>query len=170
MWRALKTSTVFLVLLFLCFVSLKIFQFKQNEESRIADNMAKEVPLVLESQKLLEKLRQNKLGGIDPFGAISRLAVHRGGTAERPSLWFSKAHFETRSHLKLEGEGVNVESVNTFISNLENNGVALIRKGRGGEEIRQIKSDGGKTTFEVEIDLLETQVSNDSTESFQTEK
>ena len=170
LWRALKTSTVFLVLLFLCFVSLKIFQFKQNEESRIADNMAKEVPLVLESQKLLEKLRQNKLGGIDPFGAISRLAVHRGGTAERPSLWFSKAHFETRSHLKLEGEGVNVESVNTFISNLENNGVALIRKGRGGEEIRQIKSDGGKTTFEVEIDLLETQVSNDSTESFQTEK
>ena len=41
--------------------------------------MAGQVPLVLESQKLLEKLRQNKLGGIDPFGALGRVAVHRGG-------------------------------------------------------------------------------------------
>ncbi len=155
LWRALKTSAVFSVLLLLCFITVEVFQLKQDAESEISANMAREVPLVLESQKLLEKLKQNKLGGIDPFGAIARLTVHRGGTEDRPSLWFSKAHFETRSHVKLEGEGINVESVNTFISNIENNGVAQIRKGRGGEEIRQIKSDGGKTTFEVEIDLQE---------------
>ena len=64
--------------------------------------------------------------------------------------------------MKLEGEGINVESVNTFISNIENNGIARIRKGRGGEEMREIKSDGGKTTFEVEIDLLEAESSSDS--------
>ena len=67
--------------------------------------------------------------------------------------------------MKLEGEGINVEPVNTFISNIENNGVARIRKGRGGEEMREIKSDGGKTTFEIEIDLLETDTSNDSPET-----
>jgi hypothetical protein len=162
LWRALKLSCVFLILLIFCFLGVGIFELKQNAESEIAENMAKEVPLVLESQKLLEKLKQNKLGGIDPFGSIARLTVHRGGDDNRPSLWFSKAHFETRSHMKLEGEGINVESVNTFISNIENNGVARIRKGRGGEEMREIKSDGGKTTFEVEIDLLEAESSSDS--------
>ena len=165
LWRALKLSCVFLILLIFCFLGVGIFELKQNAESEIAENMAKEVPLVLESQKLLEKLKQNKLGGIDPFGSIGRLTVHRGGDDNRPSLWFSKAHFETRSHMKLEGEGINVESVNTFISNIENNGVARIRKGRGGEEMREIKSDGGKTTFEIEIDLLETDTSNDSPET-----
>ena len=170
LWRALKTSVVFSVLLLFIFVGLEIFQIKQNAESKVAESMALEVPLVLESQKLLEKLKQNKLGGIDPFGTISRLSPHRGGTATSPNLWFSKAHFETRSHLKLEGEGVNVESVNTFISNLESNGVAKIRKGRGGDELRQIKSDGGKTTFDVEIDLLEAEVSSMSTESIGSEK
>jgi hypothetical protein len=162
LWRALKLSCVFLILLIFCFLGVGIFELKQNAESEIAENMAKEVPLVLESQKLLEKLKQNKLGGIDPFGSIARLTVHRGGDDNRPSLWFSKAHFETRSHMKLEGEGINVESVNTFISNIENNGIARIRNGRGGEEMREIKSDGGKTTFEVEIDLLEAESSSDS--------
>ena len=31
--------------------------------------------------------------------------------------------------------------------------------------MREIKSDGGKTTFEIEIDLLETDTSNDSPET-----
>jgi len=57
--------------------------------------------------------------------------------------------------VKVEGEGVNVESVNTFLSNIEGAGVAQLRKGRGGDEIREIKSEGGKTTFEIEINLLE---------------
>jgi hypothetical protein len=155
LWRALKASAVFLILLFAFFVTLEIFDFKHRGLSRLAAEMAEEVPLVLESQKLLEKLKQNKLGGIDPFGAIGRLSVHRGGKVDRPSLWFSKAHFETRNHVKLEGEGINVESVNTFLSNIEGAGVAQLRKGRGGDEIREIKSEGGKTTFEIEINLIE---------------
>ena len=77
----MKTSVVFSVLLLFIFVGLEIFQIKQNAESKVAESMALEVPLVLESQKLLEKLKQNKLGGIDPFGTISRLSPHRGGTA-----------------------------------------------------------------------------------------
>jgi len=155
LWRGFKLSSVLLVVLLLSFVTFKVLELKQRAQSLTADDMAKEVPLVLESQKLLEKLKQNKLGGIDPFGAIARLTIHRGGTTDRPSLWFSKAHFETRNHVKLEGEGVNVESVNTFISNFEGAGVAQLRKSRSGDEYRAIKSDGGKTTFEIQINLLE---------------
>ena len=68
----------------------------------------------LESQKLLEKLKQNNLGGLILLELLRRLSGHRGGTASQPSLWFSKAHFETRSHVKLEGEGVNVSQANTL--------------------------------------------------------
>ena len=48
-----------------------------------------------------------------------------------------------------------MEAINTFIENLEKNKVANIRKNRSGEEIREIESDGGKTTFEIEFDLME---------------
>ena len=48
-----------------------------------------------------------------------------------------------------------MESVNTFLGKLEAANISKIRKGRSGEELRQIKSAKGKTTFEVEIDLLE---------------
>ena len=138
-----------------CYISVQIGEFKLQEKREKSGEMSRQVPLVLESQKLLEKLRQNKLGGIDPFGALGRVAVHRGGSENNPDLWFSLAHFETRSHVKLEGEGRNVESVNTFLGKLEAANISKIRKGRSGEELRQIKSAKGKTTFEVEIDLLE---------------
>lgn len=138
-----------------CYVGVQISEFKLDELKEQSVLMAGQVPLVLESQKLLEKLRQNKLGGIDPFGALGRVAVHRGGSANNPDLWFSLAHFETRSHVKLEGEGKNVESVNTFLGKLEAGKISKIRKGRSGEELRQIKSAKGKTTFEVELQLLE---------------
>ena len=85
-----------------------------------------------------------------------------GVTLDNPDLWFSMAHFETRSHVKLEGEGKNVESINTFLGKLESAKVSKIRKGRSGEELRQIKSGKGKTSFEVEIDLLEESSSTDS--------
>ena len=48
---------------------------KLEDKQLMASEMAKEVPLVIESQKLLEKLRQNKLGGIDPFGAIGSMNI-----------------------------------------------------------------------------------------------
>ena len=124
-----------------------------------ASRMFSEVPKVRDDQRLLEKLRQNKLGGIDVFGALGRLSVHRGSSQSGPDLWFSEAHFESRNEVKLEGEGKNVEAINTFIENLEINGVATIRRNRSGEEIREIESDGGKTTFEIEFNLIE-EVSN----------
>ena len=138
-----------------CYISVQIGELKLQEKREQSGEMSRQVPLVLESQKLLEKLKQNKLGGIDPFGALGRVAVHRGGSANNPDLWFSLAHFETRSHVKLEGEGKNVESINTFLGKLEAANVSKIRKGRSGEDLRKIKSARGKTTFEVEIDLLE---------------
>ena len=57
--------------------------------------------------------------------------------------------------MKLEGEGKNVEAVNNFIEKLEGNNIASLRKGRTGKELREINSGGGKTTFEIELDLYE---------------
>lgn len=154
-WKSMSFALVSVLILLSLYIAVGIGEFKLNEHRNQSELMAGQVPRVLESQKLLEKLRQNKLGGIDPFGALGRVSVHRGGSVDNPDLWFSKAHFETRSHVKLEGEGKNVESINTFLGKLEAEKVSKIRKGRSGEDLRQIKSGKGKTTFEVEIDLFE---------------
>ena len=139
----------------LVFAGIKIMGVKLEERKLLSQKYAEQVPLVIESQKLLEKLRQNKLGGIDPFGALIRVAVHRGGIAGDPNLWFSLAHFESRNEVRLEGEGKTIEAINTFIKSLEKKNIANIRVSRSGEEMREIKSGGGKTTFEIEIKIVE---------------
>jgi hypothetical protein len=154
-WKSLKIGLVAACFIITGFVGLKIGEFQLQSFAGNEQLMASQVPLVLESQKLLEKLKQNQLGGIDPFGAIGRVAAYRGGSFDNPHVWFSEAHFETRNHVKLEGEGRNVESVNNFIERLETNAVAMVRKDRSGDELRDIKSGGGNTTFKVEFEMLE---------------
>ena len=53
------------------------------------------------------------------------------------------------------GCGKTIEAINTFIESLEKNKVGNIRIGRSGEEKREIKSGGGKTTFDIEFELIE---------------
>ena len=154
-WKSIKVSLLFAVFLICGLVGLKIVDFNLDGLNLDEQKMRTQVPLVLESQKLLEKLKQNQLGGIDPFGTIGRVTIYRGGGFDNPHVWFSQAHFETRNHVKIEGEGRNVESINNFIERLETNQVALIRKDRTGDELRSIKSGGGSTSFEVELEMLE---------------
>ncbi len=154
-WRALVGWGVGMAAFLVLFAGVSYLRFFASAKAEEAARMFAEVPKVREDQRLLEKLRQNKLGGIDVFGALGRLAAHRGSGPEGADLWFSEAHFESRNEVKLEGEGKNVEAINNFIENLENNGVATIRKNRSGDEIRDIESDGGKTTFEIEFNLME---------------
>ncbi|MEJ6522786.1 MAG: hypothetical protein QNL65_01305 [Opitutales bacterium] len=154
-WKGILIWSVGMAAMLLAFAGIKIMGVKLEDRKLLSKKYAEEVPLVIESQKLLEKLRQNKLGGIDPFGALIRVAVHRGGSADNPSLWFSLAHFQSRNEVKLEGEGKTIEAINTFIKSLEKNNVANIRVGRSGEQLREIKSGGGKTTFEIEIKIVE---------------
>ena len=110
---------------------------------------------MLESQKLLEKLHQNKLGGIDPFGALGRLASQRGGQGDQPHVWFTSAHFASRNEIILEGQGRNVESVNNFIKGMEDNGVGNVQVDKSGDKKRKIVSSLGKTTFKIELLLVE---------------
>ena len=156
-WKLLKVGTAVALFLVFGFVGLKILDLQLQAYAEKEQWMSSQVPLVLESQKLLEKLKQNQLGGINPFGTIGRVANYRGGSFDNPHVWFSEAHFETRNHVKLEGEGRNVESVNNFIERLETNAVATVRKDRSGDELRDIKSGGGSTTFKVEFEMLEEQ-------------
>ena len=139
----------------LVFAAIKIAGVRLQEKQNLSQQMAAEVPLVIESQKLLEKLRQNKLGGIDPFGAIVRMANQRTGSNDDSDLTFTHAHFESRNEVKLEGEGKTIEAINTFIENLEKNQIASIRISKSGDEKRKIESEGDKTTFEIEFDLIE---------------
>ncbi len=159
-WKGILVWSVGMAAMLLAFAGIKIMGVKLEDRKILSQRMAQEVPLVIESQKLLEKLRQNKLGGIDPFGALVRVAEHRGGSTDNPNLWFSMAHFESRNEVKLEGEGKTIEAINTFIESLEKNKVGNIQTGRSGEEKRVIKSGGGKTTFEIEFELFEENPSN----------
>jgi hypothetical protein len=51
--------------------------------------------------------------------------------------------------------------VNNFIERLETNAVAMVRKDRSGDDLRDIKSGGGNTTFKVEFEMLEDQEPNE---------
>ncbi len=141
--------------LVVAFVGAQIFAKKANEQESEAQRMAAQVPFVLESQKLLEKLHQNKLGGIDPFGALGRLASQRGGQGDQPHVWFTSAHFASRNEIILEGQGRNVESVNNFIKGMEDNGVGNVQVDKSGDKKRKIVSSLGKTTFKIELLLVE---------------
>ena len=77
-WKATLAWTLSMAAILVLFLAVKIMGVKLEDKQLMASEMAKEVPLVIESQKLLEKLRQNKLGGIDPFGAIGRLYEYLG--------------------------------------------------------------------------------------------
>ena len=56
--------------------------------------------------------------------------------------------------LNLKGEE-NVEAINTFLEELVKNKVASLQKSRTGKELREIKSQTGKTTFKFDIELIE---------------
>lgn len=149
-WKGVLGWTLGMAALVILFLGVKIAEVKLDDKKTVAQRMAAEVPLVIESQKLLEKLKQNKLGGIDPFGALGRVAVHRGGSGDQPALWFTKAHFESRNEITLEGSAQTVEAVNTFVEKLKLNEVAeVVKDGK--------KSAAGKTTFDLELELIELQ-------------
>ena len=143
-WKGIVAWSVAMAAMLLAFAGIKIMGVKLEDRKFLGQRMAQEVPLVIESQKLLEKLRQNKLGGIDPFGALVRVAVHRGGTSDNPNLWFEMAHFENRNQVKLKGQGKTVEAINNFIENLEKNKVANIRTDAQGTKGELLKVMVGK--------------------------
>ena len=154
-WKGIVGWSLSMAAALVAFAVIKIMTVQLEDKKFLSQRMAEQVPLVIESQKLLEKLRQNKLGGIDPFGAITRMAVQRGGTVEDSDLTFTHAHFESRNEVKIEGEGKTIEAINTFIENLKKNEVGTIKIGRSGDEKRKISSGGDKTTFEIEFQLIE---------------
>ena len=165
-WKGVLGWTLSMAAILVVFAGIKILGIQLEDKKILSQRMGEQVPLVIESQKLLEKLRQNKLGGIDPFGSIIRMAVQRGGSADDSDLTFTMAHFESRNEVKIEGEGKTIEAINTFIENLKKNEVATIRIGRSGDEKRKIESGGGKTTFEIEFQLIEEELPNSA--SFQS--
>jgi hypothetical protein len=159
-WKLLQFCLVFLLLLGISFAGIKFCIKRVELMGKEVEQMSQQVPLVIKARELLHKLKQQKLGGIDPFGSIGRLAAHRGGTLDDPHIWFTQASFDSRNEIKLEGQGRNVAAINTFIGKLESLGVAKIRTGRSGDEMRKIKSGGGETTFEIQLQMFEQKKSD----------
>ena len=87
--------------------------------------------------------------------ALARLASQRGGQGDQPHVWFKKAHFASRIDIILEGEGRDVEAVNNFIKGMEDNDVGNLQVDKRGDKKRKINSSGGKTSFTIELELLE---------------
>ena len=160
-WRVTNLCALAGILMGTLFIGLKVVSTELVNMGQHVDEMKRQAPLVIKSRELLKKLRQQKLGGIDPFYSIGRLAGFRGSTLDSPHVWFTEAHFESRNHIKLEGEGRNVEAINTFLANLKKAKVARIKTGRSGEDLRKIKSGGGETTFEIQLETFEDS-NNDS--------
>jgi len=154
-WKLALAWGVSMAAVVILFLGTKIFQVKLEEKQLLASQMAEEIPMVLDSQKLLEKLKQNKLGGIDPFGSIGRLYPFLGETNGDLNVWFTMAHFESRNDLEIKGEGKNVPAINLFLENLKKNNVANLRVDRSGKDRRKIKSANKVHSFEVEITLVE---------------
>ena len=157
-WTSFLAWGVGVAALVVAFVGIRVFENKALARDAEATDMGAQVPLVMESQKLLEKLRQNKLGGIDPFGSLGRLAAYRGGQGDQPHLWFTNARFDSRNEIMLEGQGQDVPAVNSFIKGIVENGVGKVQTTRSGELKRKIISNEGKTTFEIELLLNEEKV------------
>ena len=157
-WTSFLAWGVGVAALVVAFVGIRVFENKALARDAEATDMGAQVPLVMESQKLLEKLRQNKLGGIDPFGSLGRLAAYRGGQGDQPHLWFTNARFDSRNEIMLEGQGQDVPAVNSFIKGIVENGVGKVQTTRSGELKRKIISNEGKTTFEIELLLNEKKV------------
>ena len=61
-WKGILIWSVGMAAMLLAFAGIKIMGVKLEDRKILSQRMAVEVPLVIESQKLLEKLRQNKLG------------------------------------------------------------------------------------------------------------
>ena len=155
-WKLALAWGVSMAAVVILFLGTKIFQVKLEEKQLMASQMAEEIPMVLDSQRLLEKLKQNKLGGIDPFGSTGRLYPFLGETNGDLNVWFTMAHFETRNDLEIKGEGKDVPAINLFLENLKKNKVANLRVDRSGKDRRKIRSPGdGGHYFEVEITLVE---------------
>ena len=79
----------------------------------------------------------------------------RGGQGDQPHVWFTGAHFASRNEIILEGQGQNVEAVNNFIKGMEDNGVGNVQMDKSGDKKRKINSSMGKTSFTIELLLLE---------------
>ena len=70
-------------------------------------------------------------------------------------MWFTDAHFASRNEIVLEGQGRNVEAVNNFIKAMEESEIGYVMVDKGGDKKRKINSTLGKTTFTIELMLLE---------------
>lgn len=151
-WKGVMGSLAGLAALFLFFIGMQIASVEIEDlwaEERIKN--AKK-PAVLDAMALLQKLDENKRGGIDPIGSLERIMMHAGRNPQgKADLWLTFAEFKSRYDVKFKGQGKSFQAVNDFFANLEQ--AQVVEKLKKEPSINTLKTGG--VSFNVDIQMLE---------------
>jgi len=157
-WAAMLAAAAFVCLLSLLEVGLVFLadkvEFVSNEDKRGQISVAE----VINLRKVLFKLEQNDLGGIDPMRAFSIVAGEfpmkkdpNDPDNQMRAVHLTEARLPNRNELEIKGKGDNLEHVNLFITNLEQSKQVKVM------ESNKDQKKGGYWTFSLNLTLKETQ-------------
>jgi hypothetical protein len=151
-WKGVLASFVSMAALLLLFIVIEIGSVKIKDlwvEEGIKNSNK---PTVLDAMALLQKLDENKRGGIDPIGSLERIMMHAGtNTQGQANLWLTFAEFKSRYDVQFKGQGTSFQAVNDFFANLEQ--TQIVEKLKKEPKIDTLKTGG--VSFSVDIQMLE---------------
>ena len=82
-------------------------RFLQVDKMKVQEVIKKgQKPAILDAMALLQKLDENKRGGIDPIGSLERIMVHVERNPQgQPDLYLKFAEFKSRYDVEFKGQG-----------------------------------------------------------------
>jgi hypothetical protein len=151
-WKGVMTSLASMAALLLLFIGVQIASVEVEDlwvEEAIKNSNK---PAVLDAMALLQKLDENKRGGIDPIGSLERIMMHAGRNQQgQANLWLTFAEFKSRYDVQFKGQGRSFQAVNDFFANLEQ--AEVVEKLKKEPKIDTLKTGG--VSFNVDIQMLE---------------
>ena len=151
-WMGVMGSVASMAVLLLVFILIQIASVKVDDLWVEEKVKSANKPAVLDAMALLQKLDENKRGGIDPIGSLERIMMHAGRNPQgQANLWLTFAEFKSRYDVEFKGQGTSFQSVNDFFANLEK--AQVVEKLKKEPKIDTLKTGG--VSFNVDIQMLE---------------
>ena len=151
-WMGVMGSVASMAVLLLVFILIQIASVKVDDLWVEEKVKSANKPAVLDAMALLQKLDENKRGGIDPIGSLERIMTHAGRNPQgQANLWLTFAEFKSRYDVEFKGQGTSFQSVNDFFANLEK--AQVVEKLKKEPKIDTLKTGG--VSFNVDIQMLE---------------
>lgn len=151
-WMGVMGSAVCMAVLILFFILIQIASF-QVDKMKVEEVIKKgQKPAILDAMALLQKLDENKRGGIDPIGSLERIMVHVERNPQgQPDLYLKFAEFKSRYDVEFKGQGSSLRSLNDFFTNLEQ--AQVVQTLNKKPKTRTLNTGG--VEFSVDIEMLE---------------